>query len=75
MNNSILYTEDDGLVLPEIGPWAIQKYSLVYEYNCLFSTGMKNKWETRVYIDLFSGAGKAQIKGQIKLSILRHYYP
>lgn len=67
MEDSILYSESDGLLLPEIGSWAIKKYSLVYEYNCLFSTGMKNKWETRVYIDLFSGPGKAIIKKQNKI--------
>ena len=67
MENDILNSEIDGLLLPEIGPWAIKKYSLVYEYNCLFSTGMKNKWDTRVYIDLFSGPGKALVKKQNKI--------
>ena len=31
-------------------------------YAEIFSTGMKNRWETRVYLDLFSGAGHAILK-------------
>lgn len=57
-----LYSSEDGLTTPEIGSWGIHKYKLVSLYNELFSTGMKKKWDKRVYIDLFAGAGKARIK-------------
>jgi len=59
--------EDDGLYTPEVGEWGEKKYALVGRYDRLFSTGMKVKWDVRVYIDLFSGAGKARIKGTDKI--------
>ena len=33
--------EDDGLVCPEVGTWAEEKYRLLALYDELFSTGMK----------------------------------
>ena len=42
--------DDDGLFCPEVGKWAEDKHSLVSLYAKLFSTGMKEKWEERVYI-------------------------
>ena len=54
---------DDGLLYAPVGSWGVQKYKLVSMYNELFATGMKAKWQTRVYIDLFAGPGKARIKG------------
>ena len=35
---------------------------MILLYNQLFSKGMKNKWDQRVYIDLFCGAGKSRIE-------------
>lgn len=67
MDEDILLAKDDGLSLPQIGNWALTKYGFVYEYNTLFSTGMKKKWDTRVYIDLFSGPGRAIIEKQNKI--------
>lgn len=57
-----IYSDDDGYYTPEVGSWAESKYRLVQLYNNLFATGMKKIWHKRVYIDLFSGAGKAKIK-------------
>lgn len=57
----VTYTTDDGLETPEVGAWAERKYKLVHMYDELFATGMKNKW-TRIYIDLFAGAGKARVR-------------
>ena len=54
---------DDGLVFPEIGPWAEEKYRLIALYDELFSKGMKDKWDVRVYIDLYAGAGFGKVKG------------
>ena len=61
------YLIDDGLQTPKVGPWAEEKYSLVRLYNELFSTGMKKIWDKRVYIDLFSGPGRARIRGVEKI--------
>ena len=58
-----LSVEDDQLISPEVGAWAEDKYRLIALYDGLFSTGMKNRWDQRVYIDLYSGTGIARIKG------------
>lgn len=61
--NPIIPVDDDGLIIPEVGPWGETKYKLVGGYCEIFTTGMKNSWGKLVYIDLFSGAGYAKIKG------------
>jgi three-Cys-motif partner protein len=53
---------DDGLVIPEVGAWAETKYRLIGLYAALFSTGMKRKWDHRVYVDLYAGAGYARLR-------------
>ena len=53
--------------LPEIGPWGEEKYRLVRNYAQIFATSMKKKWQCRVYIDLFAGAGRARIKESRKI--------
>lgn len=54
---------DDGLITEEIGDWGQEKYRLLNLYAQLFSASMKNKWDCRVYIDLFAGSGRSKIKG------------
>lgn len=54
---------DDGLPMSRVGPWALQKYRLLDLYDTLFSTGMKRRWNHRIYIDLFSGSGRARVRG------------
>lgn len=46
---------EDGLVIPELGGWAREKYLRVWIYDQMFATGMKNAWDEMVYVDLFSG--------------------
>lgn len=55
--------EDDGLTTPEVGDWAEEKYQLIRTYAEMFATAMKNRWESRAYIDLFAGAGRSRIEG------------
>jgi three-Cys-motif partner protein len=55
--------EDDGLICPEVRSWAETKYRLISLYDELFATGMKDKWDKRVYIDLYAGAGFSRVKG------------
>jgi len=55
--------EDDHLCMTEAGHWARTKHKKVGYYSALFSTSMKNRWDCRVYLDLFAGAGKDRIKG------------
>jgi len=62
-----LILKDDGLVTPPIGEWGQIKYKLVSNYASVFAGSMKNRWDCRVYIDLFAGAGRARIKGTSKI--------
>lgn len=62
-----LQASDDGLLTPEVGPWSDKKYNLIHNYAEMFATGMKHKWDCRVYIDLFAGAGKAKIKNSKRI--------
>lgn len=64
MRTNLLRTaKTDGLQTNPIRRWALDKYSLVSLYAELFSTGMKDKWPTRVYVDLCAGSGFSQIEG------------
>jgi len=59
---------DDGLyIADDVGPWTEDKHALLSLYETLFSTGMKNRWDTRVYIDLYSGPGVLRVRGSGKL--------
>ena len=62
-----LRIDDDGLISPDVGGWAEDKYRLLALYDELFSTGMRNKWHQRVYIDLYAGAGLSRVPGGSKL--------
>src|SRR6266850_3262639 len=55
--------KDDSLVTEEIGDWGQEKYRLLSLYAQMFAASMKNKWNCRVYIDLFAGSGRSRIKG------------
>ena len=63
MNAPEIAVSNDGLYTPEVGDWAERKYRLLWHYANLFATSMKHKWDQRVFIDLFSGAGFASIRG------------
>lgn len=54
---------DDGLLTATVRRWSLLKHRLLDLYVTLFSTGMKYQWGQRVYIDLFSGPGRARITG------------
>lgn len=58
-----LLAEEDGLLCGDVRRWAQDKYRLVGLYDELFATGMKEKWDSRVYIDLYAGAGYGKIRG------------
>lgn len=58
---------DDGLPVPEVGPWAETKHNVVSYYAKQFSTGMKKKWDRRIYIELYAGAGYSRIRDTSKI--------
>lgn len=55
---------DDGLYMSEVGRWSKRKYHFLANYLNMFSTGMKNKWPERHYVNLFAGAGLARVREQ-----------
>lgn len=59
MNSGI---QPDGWELPEVGRWSKRKYHFLDRYLRMFSSGMKNKWPERHYIDLFAGAGLVRLR-------------
>ena len=60
----LLDAQDDDLYYEDgVGPWVEDKHRLVSLYETLFSTGMKRKWDMRVYIDLYSGPGMVRVRG------------
>lgn len=52
----------DGLPVRDSGPWIETKHRLLSHYADMFATGMKFKWQSRVYLELFSGPGKCVIR-------------
>jgi three-Cys-motif partner protein len=54
---------DDGLMTAEVGRWSLEKYRLLALYDTLFATGMRHRWDVRVYLDLFCGPGRARLRG------------
>jgi three-Cys-motif partner protein len=58
-----LTVDDDGFLRANVHRWAEEKYRLLALYDELFSSGMKNKWDQRVYIDLYAGSGFSHIQG------------
>lgn len=59
--------EDDGLPVGNVGDWAERKYRLIAYYADMFATSMKDKWRSRVYIDLFAGPGRGRIAGSARI--------
>jgi three-Cys-motif partner protein len=55
-------SEVDGLPMRESGPWISTKHRLLTYYAKMFSTGMKFKWASRVYLELFAGPGKCFVR-------------
>ena len=54
--------EDDGLFLPEIASHSLEKIRRHNYYAGIFAAAMRTSWRHRVYIGLYSGAGRARLK-------------
>lgn len=57
-----LEISEDGLDCSDVGAWTEQKHRYVAIYAMQFSSGMKNKWGTLVYLELYAGAGYSRIR-------------
>jgi three-Cys-motif partner protein len=54
---------DDGLFIePDVGTWSEEKYRLVSLYASMFTKAMRGKFGSLVYVDMFAGPGRVQIK-------------
>jgi three-Cys-motif partner protein len=53
----------DNLPALKAGPWTNEKLFFLRRYAHIFNQGMKNLWQTRVYIDLFAGPGIDVVEG------------
>jgi three-Cys-motif partner protein len=58
---------DDGLPTPTIKIHSLEKLRIIEYLASLFSRATQKKWQCRVYIDLFSCAGRATISRQGKI--------
>lgn len=72
---------DDGYFLPTIKPHSLEKIRRHNYYAALFSKAMSQKWPQRLYVGLYSGAGKAAIESTNEvvetsaLAVLRQEVP
>lgn len=67
MKAELLQWLDDGLPMLRSGIWTQEKYSVLFNYMQMFTTGMKNIWNERVYVDLYSGPGCCYIEDSKKI--------
>src|SRR5437868_2821835 len=65
--DDVVQVSDDHRICLEVGSWTADKHALVSLYSKLFSSGMKDKWDTRVYVELYAGAGYSKIRGTSKI--------
>ena len=56
------FSHDDGLPIRKSGPQAREKHKHLTYYGKMFATSMKNKFENRVYIELFAGPGRCKFR-------------
>lgn len=54
--------QPDGLPYNDVGIWTEEKHRLVAYYAAQFSGAMKEKFQQRVYIELYAGAGYSRIR-------------
>lgn len=52
----------DGLPYNDVGVWTEEKHRLVAYYATQFSGAMKEKFDKRVYVELYAGAGYSRIR-------------
>ena len=70
----------DGLPIRDSGSWIATKHKLLTYYAHLFASGMKYKWASRVYLELFSGPGRCLIRKTLKedlgspLKVIEHEF-
>ena len=61
-DDNALEVQPDGLPYNDVGLWTEEKHRLVAYYAAQFSGAMKEKFQKRVYIELYAGAGYSRIR-------------
>ncbi len=61
VNDAPRRVEPDGLYVPTIKPHSLSKIHLHNRYARIMATAMRDKWERRAYVGLYSGAGYAKL--------------
>jgi len=63
VRNETLFGEQDGLEMNEegVGSWTAEKYRQFQLYAHQFTQGMKGKWKSLMYLDLYAGSGQSRI--------------
>lgn len=52
----------DGMPLRDSGSWIEEKHRALVYFAQMFATGMKWKWQHRIYLELFSGPGVCHVR-------------
>lgn len=65
--NPIQTVAPDGLSIPIVGDYSIEKYECLGHYAEMFTGSMAGKWKHLVYIDLYSSSGYCQLKNSGKI--------
>src|ERR1035437_1117031 len=65
VKNETLFGEQDGLEMNEegVGSWTAEKYRQFQLYAHQFTQGMKGKWGSLAYLDLYAGSGQSRVPG------------
>ena len=63
VKNETLFGEQDGLEMNEegVGSWTAEKYRQFQLYAHQFTQGMKGKWKSLAYLDLYAGSGHSRV--------------
>jgi three-Cys-motif partner protein len=61
-DDNTIEVQPDGIPYNDVGPWTEEKHRLVAYYAAQFSGAMKEKFQKRVYIELYAGAGYSRIR-------------
>jgi len=70
VKNETLFGEQDGLEMNDegVGSWTAEKYRQFQLYAHQFTQGMKGKWKSLAYLDLYAGSVKAAYQIQTRFS-------
>jgi three-Cys-motif partner protein len=64
MKNETLVGDEDSLVMNEdVGSWTAEKYRQLQLYAHLFTKGMKGKWTSLTYFEMYAGSGQSRAEG------------